>query len=65
MSYRKIEVDGQIFEYSVGKSHTKIRGIGSYFNAEVGYVISDEEVRVRPSDVAAFVKKNDLRVKSS
>ena len=36
MSYRKLEVDGQVFEYSIGKTHTKIRGIGAYKNEDVG-----------------------------
>jgi hypothetical protein len=64
MSYRKLEVDGQVFEYSIGKTHTKIRGIGAYCNREVGYVISDREVRVRPSDLAAFITRNQLKVKN-
>ena len=58
MSYRKLEVDGTLFEYSVGKTHTKIRGVGAYPNGEVGYVISDREVRVTPSDIATFIKLN-------
>lgn len=28
MSYRKIEVDGEEYEYVVGKTHLKIRGLG-------------------------------------
>jgi hypothetical protein len=64
MSYRKLEVDGNVFEYSIGKTHTKIRGVGAYQNNEVGYVISDREVRVRPSDIATFIKQNKLKVKS-
>lgn len=56
MSYRKIKVDDQEYEYSVGKSHTAIRGVGAYSNHQIGYVISDREVRVRPSDIAAFIK---------
>lgn len=38
MSYRKIEVDGHMFEYSIGKTHTKIRGVGAYPNGEVGSI---------------------------
>lgn len=40
MSYRKIEVDGQVFEYSIGKTHTKIRGVGAYKNEEVGKIVT-------------------------
>lgn len=64
MSYRKLEVEGQVFEYSIGKTHTKIRGIGAFQNNEVGYVISDREVRVRPSDLANFIKKKKLNIEN-
>jgi hypothetical protein len=64
MSYRKLVVDGQVFEYSIGKTHTKIRGVGAFQNREVGYVISDREVRVRPNDITSFIKQNRLKVKS-
>ena len=40
MSYRKLEVDGQVFEYSIGKTHTKIRGVGAFKNEEVGKKIT-------------------------
>lgn len=36
MSYRKITVDGKVYEYTVGKTHTKIRGIGVWKNEEIG-----------------------------
>ena len=64
MSYRKLEVDGQVFEYSIGKTHTKIRHVGAFSNREVGYVISDREVRVRPSDLAAFIKQKKLSIEN-
>ena len=77
MSYRKLEVDGQVFEYSVGKTHTKIRGVGAYKNEKVGQLqtslwyndITDEfehetnGVQVRPSDLASFIKRNKLKIK--
>lgn len=40
MSYRKLEVNGQTFEYSIGKSHTKIRHVGAYKNEEVGKMVT-------------------------
>ncbi len=70
MSYRKLEVDGQVFEYSIGKTHTKIRGVGAYANGEVGVRVQKywggeliNTVQVRPSDLAAFIKQNKLKVK--
>ena len=71
MSYRKLEVDGQVFEYSIGKTHTKIRGVGAYANGEVGVRVQKywagglvNTVQVRPSDLVAFIKSNNLKVKS-
>ena len=70
MSYRKIEVEGKVFEYSIGKTHTKIRHVGAYPNGEVGvrtqkYWAGEliNTVQVRPSDIANFIKLNNLKVK--
>lgn len=81
MSYRKLEVDGNVFEYSIGKTHTKIRGVGAYKNEEVGKTVTRgitpcgckgcscdpyefyDVLEVRPSDLAVFIKRNNLKVK--
>ena len=73
MSYRKLEVDGQVFEYSIGKTHTKIRGVGAYENTKIGnfrvgsdydwWDTQNRSFQVRPSDLAAFIKRNNLKVK--
>lgn len=39
MSYRKLEVNGITYEYSIGKTHTKIRHVGAYKNEEVGKIV--------------------------
>lgn len=80
MSYRKIEVNGDIFEYSIGKTHTKIRGVGAYKNEDVGkeyqsgrchcgswgcdYAVPTR-IQVRPNDLVNFIRKNNLKVKNS
>ena len=64
MSYRKLEVNGQTFEYSVGRSHVKIRYVGAFDKREIGYVLNDWEVRVRPSDIANFIKEKNLQLKT-
>jgi hypothetical protein len=74
MSYRKLEVEGQVFEYSIGKTHTKIRGVGAYENTKIGNYRTKSEYdwwdthaasfQVRPSDLASFIKQNKLKVKS-
>jgi hypothetical protein len=73
MSYRKLEVDGNVFEYSIGKTHTKIRGVGAYKNEDIGsnHVVGSQQswdrpdisFQVRPSDLASFIKQNKLKVK--
>lgn len=36
MSYRKINVDGKEYEYTVGKTHVKVKGVGVWPKEEVG-----------------------------
>lgn len=36
MSYRKITVDNKEYEYTVGKSNTKVKGVGVFNNADIG-----------------------------
>jgi hypothetical protein len=40
MTYRKIEVDGKEYEYTIGKTHTKIKGVGVFLNEDIGNVIT-------------------------
>lgn len=72
MSYRNINVNGNVHQYSIGKTHTKIKGIGAFKNEEVGQVrtyvmyndITDEfethedGVIVRPSDIVYLIKSH-------
>jgi hypothetical protein len=57
MSYRKLEVDGKDYEYVVGKRYVKVKGVGSWPNAQVGRVIDDYESRVQPSHVADKIRQ--------
>lgn len=36
MSYRKIAVDGKEYEYVVGRTHVKVKGVGVWPKEEVG-----------------------------
>lgn len=36
MSYRKLVIDDRTYEYSIGKSHTKIRGGSVFENSKIG-----------------------------
>ena len=56
MSYRKITVDGKEYEYVVGKSHVKVKGIGAWAKEEVGYVIDEFVTQVQPSHIAEKIR---------
>jgi hypothetical protein len=76
MSYRKIEVDGQVFEYSIGKTHTKICHVGAFKNEEVGnhHVNQSQQwydpgyrdisFQIKPSDLANFIKQKKLSIEN-
>lgn len=36
MSYRKITVDGKEYEYTIGRTHVKVKGVGVWPKEEVG-----------------------------
>ena len=70
MSYRKIEVDGKTYEYSIGKTHTKIRHVGAWKNEEVGALRyfedpytgrSEVHLRVTPKDLTGFIRSGKFR----
>lgn len=56
MSYRKINVAGKSYEYVVGQTHVKIKGLGAWPKEEVGEYDTDHGeptfVQVRPGHVA-------------
>ncbi len=41
--YRKIKVGNQTYEYIVGKTHVKIRGIGAFLKSDVGQMTKIED----------------------
>lgn len=36
MSYRKMSVDGRIYQYTIGKEFTHIRGVGAFRHQDIG-----------------------------
>lgn len=58
MAYRKLIVDGTPFEYTVGTTHVKIRGMGAVPKHQVGVVIDDYTVNVQPSHIVDFIREN-------
>lgn len=69
MGYRTIEVDGTTYEYTVGKTHVKVKGVGTDKKENVGKARHEEAApmeaappvpvySVQPADVVAFIRKN-------
>lgn len=76
MSYRKLTVEGQAFEYSIGKTHTKIRYVGAFKNEDVGQKYQNGvchcgyrgcdyaiplNLQVHPRDIILFIKEKNLK----
>ena len=55
MSYRKIVVNGQEFEYTVGHGATKIKGVGSFVNEFVGRE-AGRTYQITPKIVAEWIQ---------
>lgn len=36
MAYKKITVGGTVYEYAIGRSHVKIKGVGVALKADIG-----------------------------
>lgn len=71
MSYRKIEVGGKEYEYTIGKRNVKIKGVGVYNRTDVGKPIPIDiswdpycpmyelgGCAVKPSDISRLIKEN-------
>lgn len=43
MSRRQITVNGKEYKYSIGKTHVKIDGVGSFLKSEIGELIPGRE----------------------
>jgi len=56
MSYRKIIVDDVEYEYIVGKTHVKIKGIGYWPKEEIGRTI-DDRCTVAPSHIESKIRQ--------
>lgn len=52
MSYRKITVDGKEYEYTIGHTHVKVKGVGVWPKEEVGVkVVQNCDCCWEPLDV--------------
>lgn len=61
MSYRKIEVDGIAYEYTVGSAYVKVRGLGAALKEDVGELMATgdgdtKKIAVQPADVARWIR---------
>jgi hypothetical protein len=56
MGYRKITVEGKEYQYVIGKSATKIKGIAVVNNCVIGTPISEDKYAVTPACVAEYIR---------
>lgn len=57
MTYRKITVDDKEYEYVVGKTHVKVKGMGSWLKEQIGYIHDEFNTTVTPSHIADHIRK--------
>jgi hypothetical protein len=70
MAYRTINVDGTEYEYTVGRTHLKVKGVGVAAIGEVGKSgrnpydhhstlgLNNTDVMVTPGDVSKWIRDN-------
>jgi len=74
MSYRKIEINGVAYQYVVGRTHTKVKGLNAIPNNRIGqyvwHITSQRDMgsgddrdrslilRVTPKDIANFIVRS-------
>lgn len=59
MSYRKITVDGQEYEYTIGSAMVKVKGMDAAMREEVGetvWIDDIEKIMITPRHVADWIK---------
>jgi len=56
MTYRKIEVNNVTYEYVVGRSNIKIKGVGVYPKPEARD--EEDQIAITPSDIRKLILEN-------
>ena len=56
MAYRNITVDGVKYQYTIGKTATKIKGVGVVNNTVLGTPIDEKRIAVTPASVAEYIR---------
>ena len=61
MSYRNITVDGVEYQYTIGRSHVKIKGHSVVEKADIGVEFETDIYVVCPRDIANWIKYGKKR----
>lgn len=56
MGYRNITVDGTLYQYTIGRTATKIKGHSVVNNSVVGTAIGDNKYAVTPGNIAEYIR---------
>lgn len=74
MAYRKIQVDGKEYEYTVGRTHVKVRHMQAVPKDQVGTLVCTEhalslspehktsQLKVSPADVVNWIRKQTASI---
>ncbi len=65
MSYRKLTIDGKEYEYTIGRTHTKIKGLGAFTNEEIGVRYVTDGIDAEKQLANPELKLGKLKVKPS
>ncbi len=57
MAYRKIKVNGKEYEYVVGRSNVKVKGLGVWSKHEVGQVLDEHDIQVTPAHIKTLIEQ--------
>lgn len=71
MAYRTVHVDGEEYEYTVGRTHLKVKGVGVVTKQDLAASIQDpgadyvhpdlgdeQGIAVSPGDVVRWIRSN-------
>lgn len=60
MGYRNITVDGTVYQYTIGKTATKIKGHSVVVNSTLGTPVGDNKYAVTPANIAEYIRTGSV-----
>lgn len=60
MGYRNITVDGTVYQFTIGKFATKIKGHSVIKNSVIGTPFGDDKYAVTPGNIAEYIRTGSV-----